>query len=207
MKPFALLSETLARRSVSTRTRLDKAAVVQAAAALADARGGIDTFTLADVADRLGIRVPSLYNHVAGLPGLQRDLALLGLRELTAQVRRAAIGKAGDQAITAIADAFRAFAHAHPGLYVSMQRAADPKDSEMAAAGQELVDVLLLVFASYHLQEEDALHVVRGLRSVVHGFVMLEATGGFGLPLDRDESFRRLLRMFIAGLHWMKVES
>jgi hypothetical protein len=36
---------------------------------------------------------------------------------------------------------------------------------------------------------------------------MLEATGGFGLPLDRDESFRRLLRMFIAGLHWMKVES
>jgi AcrR family transcriptional regulator len=177
---------------------------VQAAAALADERGGVDTFTLAELAAHLNIRVPSLYNHVAGLPGLQRDLALLGLRELTARMRRAAIGKAGDEAISAIADDYRAFAHAHPGLYAATQRATDPNDAEFVAAGQEVLDVLLLVLTAYHLQEEDALHVVRGLRSIVHGFVMLEVTGGFGLPLDRDESFRRLVRMFIDGLHGMK---
>jgi hypothetical protein len=49
---------------------------------------------------------------------------------------------------------------------------------------------------SFALQGEDALHATRGLRSLVHGFATLEAAGGFGLPLDCDESFRRLVEMF-----------
>jgi len=40
----------------------------------------------------------------------------------------------------------------------------------------------------------------RGPRSLLHGFVSLETGGGFGLPLDLDESFRRLLQVFMAGL-------
>jgi hypothetical protein len=47
---------------------------------------------------------------------------------------------------------------------------------------------------------DDAVHAVRGLRALVHGFVTLETAGGFGFPLDRDESFRRLLATFAAGL-------
>jgi hypothetical protein len=35
----------------------------------------------------------------------------------------------------------------------------------------------------------------------VHGFVVLEAGGGFGLPEDLDESFRHLVDVVIAGLH------
>ncbi len=44
------------------------------------------------------------------------------------------------------------------------------------------------------------LHAVRGLRSIVPGFVTLEGAGGFGLPLDLDESFRRLVAAFVKGL-------
>jgi hypothetical protein len=40
----------------------------------------------------------------------------------------------------------------------------------------------------------------RGLRSVAHGFATLEVARGFGIPLDLDESFDRLLRAFVAGL-------
>jgi hypothetical protein len=54
--------------------------------------------------------------------------------------------------------------------------------------------------ASFGLQGEDALHAVRALRSLVHGFTTLEVSGGFGMPLDLDESFRRLVDLFIAGL-------
>ena len=39
-----------------------------------------------------------------------------------------------------------------------------------------------------------------GRSGVPHGFVALEALGGFGLPLDCDESCARLLAMFVAGL-------
>ena len=54
--------------------------------------------------------------------------------------------------------------------------------------------------ARVDLEGEEALHAVRGLRSLLHGFVSLEAVEGFRLPLDHDESFRRLLQVFIAGL-------
>jgi hypothetical protein len=55
----------------------------------------------------------------------------------------------------------------------------------------------------YGLTGEDAVHAVRVLRSAMHGFVSLELMGGFGLPLNLDESFRRLIQMFIDGLrHW-----
>jgi hypothetical protein len=39
------------------------------------------------------------------------------------------------------------------------------------------------------------------LRSIVHGFVSLEHSGGFGLPLEIDETFRRLLVSFLSYLH------
>jgi AcrR family transcriptional regulator len=182
------------------KTRLDRAAVIQAAADLADEEG-LEQLTLARLAAHLGIRTPSLYNHVAGLAGLRRDLALLGMRELAARLARATIAKAADEAVAALAQAYRAFAQEHPALYAASIRAPDPLDREAQLAAQEAVDVVVAVLASYGLQGEAAIHAVRGLRSALHGFVALEAAGGFGIPLDLDESFRRLVQMLIHGLH------
>ena len=184
---------------MSPRAGLDRATVVAAAAAIADAEG-LEGVTLARLADELGVRSPSLYNHVAGLDGLRRELALLGLRELTARLAAAVDGKSGQDALVALAESYREFARERPGLYPATLRAVDPDDPELVRASEELLDVVLAALEGYELHGEDALHAVRGLRSVVHGFVALEATGGFGLPLDRDESFRRLLRAFTRGL-------
>src|SRR5215212_356802 len=143
---------------------LDHSAVVQAAAELADSVG-IAQLTLADLAARLGVRTPSLYNHVAGLPGLHRDLALLGTRELGARLGRAAIGKSGDTAVLAICQAYRAFVNERPGLYAASVRSAlltDQPDPEMNAAQKEAVDVVLMVLAAYQLSGADAIHAARG---------------------------------------------
>ena len=75
---------------MSRRAGLDTAAVVRAGAALADEEG-LSGLTFAHLAERLGVRTPSLYNHVAGLDGLRRELAMLGGRELGTQLARAAI--------------------------------------------------------------------------------------------------------------------
>ncbi len=92
---------------MASRAGLDRAAVVQAAARLADEAGGKEV-TLADLAAHLGVRTPSLYNHIAGQEGLRRELALLGTRELATRLSRATIGKAKDDAILAMAHAYRA---------------------------------------------------------------------------------------------------
>jgi hypothetical protein len=59
---------------------------------------------------------------------------------------------------------------------------------------------VLAVLASYGLSGDEAIHAARGLRSVAHGFATLEVAGGFGMALDPEESFVRLLRAFAAGL-------
>jgi AcrR family transcriptional regulator len=181
---------------------LDRAAVVQAAVALADT-AGIEQFTLADLAAQLGVRTPSLYNHVAGLPGLRRDLAVLGTRELSARMSRAAIGKSGDAAVLAIAQAYRAFVTEHPGLYAATVRSSlltDQPNPELDAAQQESVEIVLAVLAGYRLGGAEAIHAARGLRSVVHGFATIEAADGFGIPLDLDTSFQQLIENYVAGL-------
>ena len=183
-----------------TRTRIDHAAVVEAAAQIADQLGSVDQVTLAQVAEHFQIRVPSLYNHIDGLDGLRRDVALLSMQSLTAQLQQAAVGKAGYDAVVAVAQTYRRFAQQYPGRYSATQRAGDPDDEALRKAAQATIDVLLLILAPFQLKLDDALHLIRALRSITHGFVTLERSGGFGLDLDRDESYRRLVQMFVDGL-------
>ena len=75
-----------------------------------------------------------------------------------------------------------------------------PDDAELQAAQERIVAVAVAVMASFGKVGDDALHAVRALRSVVHGFATLEAAGGFGLPLDCDESFQRLVTLLGRGL-------
>ena len=178
---------------------LDRSAVIQAAEELVDVIG-IDQLTLSQLAEHLGIRTPSLYNHVAGLPGLRRELALRCTQELLARLQWATIGKTGEEAIIALGQAFRAYAREHPGGYACTHQPADPSDHELQDVQQRVVDLVLVLLKPYGLSGDDALHVVRGLRSAIHGFISLELMGGFGLPLDLNESFRRLLKTLTDGL-------
>ena len=181
------------------RAGLDTARVVDAASAIADAEG-LDAVTLARVAGGLGVRAPSLYKHVDGRAGLLRALALRGVRELTAALRDAAIGRAGADALAATARAYRAYAAAHPGLYAASVVAPARDDAEQQAAAAEAIDVIYAVLRGWQLEVDDAVHAVRAFRSAVHGFVALEAAGGFGIPVDVDTSFERLVATLAGGL-------
>jgi AcrR family transcriptional regulator len=182
------------------RVGLDAEIIVQKAADLADSNG-LDALSMATLAAHLGVRTPALYHYFAGLEGLRRALALRGLQELSAQIGRAVMGKASDDAVLALAHALRDFAKEHPALYAAASRAPDPADPEWQVAGDEAVGIALRALSAYRLSPEDALHAVRMLRSIVHGLVLLENAGGFGLPLEVDETFRRLLVSFLVYLH------
>ena len=184
---------------MATRVGLDREMVVRTAAELADNRG-LEEVSLATLAARLGVRSPTLYHYVDGLAGLRRELALLGTRELGQRLGRAVMGKAGDEAVRALASAYRVFVNEHPGLYAATVHAAEPDDTALQGVQTEVVDIALRSLSAYHLSQEDAIHVVRMLRSLVHGFATLERSGGFGIPLDIDETFERLQYVFLQGL-------
>ena len=180
--------------------RLDRGQVVAQAATLADAAGSAQAVTLTALAAALDIRVPSLYNHISSLDDLHDALANHALQEMMRQLRAAAVGKVGHEALVAWAWAYRRFAQVHPGLYPLTLRAPAPDDAERVALAQELLQMLLLLLASMGIHGDDAIHAVRGLRALVHGFAALEAAEGFKMPYDLEESFRRALVAFLAGV-------
>jgi AcrR family transcriptional regulator len=181
------------------RAGLDTEAVVGAAAALADAEG-LDAVTLARLADRLGVRAPSLYAHIDGLGDLRARLGARGARELMAALQSAAAGRAGGDALLAIARAYRAYALAHPGTYSALQLPPRAGDTAADDAAGRLVEVVLAVLRGYGLEDDDAIHAARIVRAALHGFFELEASGGFGLPLSLDDSYERLVAVLDRGL-------
>jgi AcrR family transcriptional regulator len=181
------------------RAGLTTASVVAAAAAIADAEG-LEGLTLARLAAAAGVRTPSLYNHVSGLDDVRRRVALTALRELADALRDAAVGRAGDDALAAMADAYRSYARRHPGRYAATQRAPAAGDEAMVAAAAGAVDVVLATLRGYGLRGDDAIHAARAVRSALHGFVALEVGGGFGIPVDLDESFARMVAALASGL-------
>jgi AcrR family transcriptional regulator len=188
---------------MSPRAGLDMLTILQNAAEIVD-QEGIEELTLASLAKKLNIRPPSLYNHFDGLTGLRKHLAIYGLERLYERLSYAAIGRSRDEAVHQLGMAYVDFARTHPGLYEATLIAPDPSDAEVQQAGQKIVDLTTRVLSVYGLKDDAALHAVRGLRSVLHGFASLEQRGGFGLPLSLDESLRLLIKTFIAGIHVMK---
>ena len=171
--------------------------VVDAAAGLADEQG-LWALRPRPLADRLGVRPPSIYNYFDGRDAVVRALALRGLGELTAELSAAAVGRSGTDAVVALAQAYRAYAREHPGVYAAIQ-ASGATDREVVAAGDELIDVVMAALRGWSLEGDDAIHAVRALRAAMHGFVSIEAEGGMAMPVDLDESYRRLIETLCAG--------
>ncbi|WP_116244548.1 TetR/AcrR family transcriptional regulator [Nocardiopsis sp. FIRDI 009] len=174
------------------RAGLTPRLVAEEAALLIDEQG-LDALSLAAVAKRLGVAVPSLYKHVDGLTGLRREIGLLAAAELGDRLRVSATGLAGPDALRAVAVAYRRYAHTHPGRYAALQRAPAADDTEAQRIYAVPVEVLTAVLRGFGIDGDQAVHAVRTLRSALHGFVDLESRGGFGLPEDVDESYELLV--------------
>jgi AcrR family transcriptional regulator len=178
---------------------LDLTAILEASGEIAD-QHGMQEVTLANLAKKLNIRPPSLYNHFEGLAGLRKQLAIYGIEKLYNAMAPSAIGVSGNEAIHAISKAYVNFARKHPGIYEATLLAPDMEDADVQKAGAKIVDLSVRVLQSFHLEGDRALHAVRGLRSILHGFTSLEQNGGFKLALDLDESLSIIIEAFIHGM-------
>lgn len=170
---------------------LTREAVVATAGDVAD-EVGWDRLTLAEVANRLDVKLPSLYKHIDSLDGLRRDVSVSALRDLSQVLSAAAVGKSESAALQAIAAAYRSYAKAFPGRYAATVRA-PAGDARHVAAADAVVDVVLAVLDGYGIRGAPAIDATRALRAAMHGFVSIELAGGFGLPRDVDRSFRRMV--------------
>lgn len=180
------------------KQRIDLDRVVTQAVEVVDATGPQD-LTLARVADELGVQSSALYNHVDGLDGLRHAVALRSAENLADALRDAAVGRAGADAVRAVAGAYRLFATAHPGQYAST--VVPPFGTPAAPAAQKtILDVLARILETDGVTGDATVHMARIVRSAIHGFVSLEASNAFTSPQDTDDSFAELLEFVVRGL-------
>ncbi|MFJ4966678.1 TetR/AcrR family transcriptional regulator [Streptomyces sp. NPDC088729] len=162
---------------MAQRAGLSAERVVRAGADLAD-EIGFEQTTPAALARRLGVRTASLYSHVRGVHDLKTGIALLALEELADRVGAAIAGRAGKDALTAFANAYRDYARRHPGRFVAARYPLDPAAAAASAGGRHAA-MTRAILRGYDLDEPAQTHAVRLLGSVFSGFVGLESAGGF----------------------------
>ena len=174
------------------RAGLAPASVTEAAATLAD-EIGFGALGMRLLAERLGVKTPSLYKHVDSLADLVHRIAVLTATEFSDTIRDAAQGRAGSDALAAAAHAMRA--------YAALDRAVvtGPDDPLIRARGR-LLSSFAAVLRGYHLDPQQEVHALRMLRSMMNGFANLEGDGGFQLDAGVDDSFAWMIAFIDNGL-------
>ncbi|MFJ9341953.1 TetR/AcrR family transcriptional regulator [Streptomyces sp. NPDC101733] len=182
------------------RAGLVPASVTEAAAALAD-EIGFKNLSMGLLAERLGVKTPSLYKHVASQADLAHRIAVLAMTELADTVRDATQGRSGKEALVAGAHAMRTYVLEHPGRYAAGNAAivTGPDDPLIPAVGRVLASWTAMLHG-YRLDPDQEIHALRMLRSLLHGFSSLEAIGSFQINTEVDDSFTWMLGFIDQGL-------
>ncbi|MFE1440489.1 TetR/AcrR family transcriptional regulator [Streptomyces sp. NPDC058739] len=174
------------------RAGLTAERLTRAGAELAD-EVGFEEVTVSAVARRFDVKVASLYSHVKSSQDLKTRIALLSLEELADRAVDALAGRAGKDALRALADVYRDYAREHPGRYSAAQFRLTPQ-AAAASAGVRHARLTRAILRGYDLAEPDQTHAVRLLGSVFHGYVTLEMGGGFSHSApDTQETWTRII--------------
>lgn len=182
------------------RAGLDAASVAAAAADLAD-EVSFHNLTMGLLADRLGVRTPSLYKHVTGLADVQHRVAVLAVSQLGDAVRDAIGGRAGRDALAAFATAFRDFVTGHPGRYAATVGAEfTAPDDPLLPASARILGTIAAVLTGYGIPADKMDHALRAMRSTFHGFATLQAANAFQWTGNPDETFHWMIEFVDRGL-------
>ncbi|CAJ1508439.1 TetR/AcrR family transcriptional regulator [[Mycobacterium] burgundiense] len=188
-----------AGRSPTRSTKLSRDVIVNAALNFLD-REGWDALTINALANHLGTKGPSLYNHVHSLDDLRRTVRMRVIGDIIEMLNTVGEGRTRDDAVLVMAGAYRSYAHHHPGRYSAFTRMPfGDDDPEYTAATKDAAGPVIAVLGSYGLEGEEAFYAALEFWSAMHGFVLLEMTGVMD-DVDTDAVFSDMVLRLTTGL-------
>ncbi|TGD85364.1 TetR/AcrR family transcriptional regulator [Mycolicibacterium sp. CH28] len=186
-------------RTPARSAKLSRDVIVNAALTFLD-RDGWDGLTINALANQLGTKGPSLYNHVHSLDDLRRTLRMHVVGDILQMLVTVGHGRTRDDAVMAMASAYRSYAHHHPGRYSAFTRMPlDGDDPEFAVAARAAAAPVIEVLASYDLDGEEAFYASLEFWAALHGFVLLEMTGVMN-EVDADAVFSDMVMRLATGM-------
>lgn len=187
------------------KRNLTKEKIIEVAFLLAD-EIGLDQITFTKIAEKLGIKYPSLYNHFANIDDLKIKMTVYFLKELNLKLMQKLIGKSGEDAIREFAYIYRDFAFQNKTGYALFLNIKSREDEEVNRLAKETSGIIHLVLNFYIKDETLLIHKSRALRSFLHGFVSLNSFGYFQNIVKSEDSFKLMIDDFILSLKQSSLE-
>ena len=157
--------------------------------------------SMRELARQLNIKAPSLYNHIGSMDELLRCVSVCAAQRMRDELLSAMGDRQGDEAVYALANAYRTFARRYKGLYKMIMASSKIMDENGHPAAEAMVTPVIEAISHYSLTQEQVMHGQRVLRSIMHGFVSQEETGFFRYyPADVEVSYSRAICAFLCGL-------
>src|SRR6201991_2423013 len=180
-------------------SRLSRDSIVNAALTFLD-RDGWEALTINALATQLGTKGPSLYNHVDSLEDLRRTVRMRVVEDIIGMLNTVGDGRTRDDAVVAMASAYRSYAHHHPGRYSAFTRMPlGGDDPEYTEATRAAAGPVIAVLTSYGLDGDNAFFAALEFWSALHGFVLLEMTGVMD-DVDTDAVFTDMVLRLASGM-------
>jgi AcrR family transcriptional regulator len=176
----------------AAKRKLNKDIIIREAAAICD-EFGLEKLSLAALADRLGVRPPSLYNHIKSLEYVYSQMAIMGIQSWTESMRQAVDSSPPNQRVRALAHASREFAQQQPTLYYCATRQFANSSAEYLEAATPMIELTNAVYSDliHDPQKEEIAQYL--LRCLVAGFITLESNNGLQPAKDLDSLYDKLI--------------
>lgn len=164
---------------------------------------GQPVVSLHEVARRLGVKTPSLYNHIENTKELRYEIFRYAIDKFVANQKAATQGKRRDEAVRAFAEAYHAFAVENKGLYRLIMSIPSEEDDRAKEVAIPLLETVVEILSDYGLEEETIAHWQRVFRAILHGFISEEDLGYFYYykSIDLNRSRDIAVQCFLDGLH------
>ena len=166
-----------------------------------------EVLSLHRLAERLGVKTPSLYNHIRNTEDLRQCVLQYAVDQFVQRLQQATDGKTGDEAVVAYAQAYYAIAREYQGLYRLIMAVPGANGPEAQAITLPVLDTVVTLLRCCGLSPEDIPHWQRVFRAILHGFIAQEQLGSFYYYQDisEQESLNIAVHCFLDGLHcWMR---
>lgn len=179
-------------------SKINRESIIAEAVTMIEAEG-VDRLSVNVLAERLGVKTPSLYRYFANKTDLLRAVNEETVEALFRAITPAleAPGAAADR-VQHIARVYRDFAHQHPATYGLLYT---NTIAELRPDEQTLVR-LVLPFQALMAEisgEAESLAALRGLVALMHGFIMLELAGQLRRGGDLDAAYRASIAAYLRG--------
>ncbi|MGN6444868.1 TetR/AcrR family transcriptional regulator [Amnibacterium sp.] len=178
--------------------RTGREQIVEAASMLLD-EGGADAVTMQAVADRVGVRSPSLYKHVRHRSDLLAAVVHAAVDEVTDGLAAVRVDGDARASIVAQVDAMRRFARARPHAYALVMGAAPGQPRPTPEAMRASLRFLLAATGEL-AGEAHALDAARLVVAWANGFITMELADALQMGGDIDEAWRWGLARIVAAI-------